>query len=71
MQDDGFHQFRVAELVEIEFDIGDDTDNVARLLICSRTDEKLAVELPFSMWPDIAKAFAAALKEFPDGRRRQ
>jgi hypothetical protein len=69
-EDQGFNQVRVTELVDIEFDV-DPPETYARLLIRSRTGDQLAVELPFAMWSHVADAFAAGLKEFPGGYRKQ
>ena len=65
-----FEQVRVSELVDIEFDLGEG-EAIARLLIKSRRDEQLAVELPFQMWRQVAETFVAGLKEFPGGNLRQ
>ena len=72
MDDNGFNQIRVTELVgDIEFDIGDGEEGVMRMFLRSRTADQLAVEIPASMWPQIHEALASALKEFPGGARRQ
>ena len=64
---DGFNQFRVEELVEIELTVGEGEPAIMRLFLRSRTADQLAVEVPFSMWQEIYEALNAGLKKFPGG----
>jgi hypothetical protein len=71
-EDSGFNQFRVTEIVEIEFEARDRGEEaIARFFLRSRKDAQIALEVPFSMWAEISDAIGAGLKELPDGGRRQ
>ena len=44
---------------------------IVRLLIRARTGDQLAVEFAFPYWQQIHEVLAAAMREFPGGRRAQ
>lgn len=73
MDDRGFNQVRVTELVDVEFDIDDQgiEEPIMRLLIRARTGDQLAVEFAFLYWQQIHEVLAAAMREFAGGRRAQ
>lgn len=65
MSDQGFHQFRVEQVGEIEFDVEGNEEAVMRIFLTSRTDDQIALEVPRAMWAELFGALSAGLKKFP------
>jgi hypothetical protein len=65
MQDlNAFRSFRVSELREIEFDVGDNSETIMRLFLKSTTGNQTAVEVPHAMWSELYEAMTAAMQTF-------